>query len=161
MTASVVCNAGPLIALAIADQLRVLPALYQRVLVPEAVIREVVLSGTGRTGAREVEVASWIEVVPAGSVEPLLAAELGAGESQVIDLAVRLKARLDLLDERRARRVASQVYNLRVRGTAGLLVEAKRAGLVPRVRPLLEAMVGKGYFLSARLVEICCQEAGE
>lgn len=37
---------------------------------------------------------------------------------------------------------------LRVKGRAGLLVAAKRAGLVGEVRPLLDSMVKKGYFLS-------------
>jgi predicted nucleic acid-binding protein len=41
----IVCNAGPLIALAFVDQLQLLPALYQNILVPEAVWREVVDSG--------------------------------------------------------------------------------------------------------------------
>jgi uncharacterized protein len=87
------------------DHLHLLPALYRRVLAPEAVIREIVESGMGRIGSREVESAPWLEIVPSGNVDPLLPAELGPGESQVIDIAVRLSARLVLLDERRARRI--------------------------------------------------------
>ncbi|HVT18236.1 MAG TPA: DUF3368 domain-containing protein [Thermoanaerobaculia bacterium] len=46
-----------------------------------------------------------------------------------------------MIDERRARRIAAQVYGLAVKGTAGILVEAKRAGIVSKVRPLLEDML--------------------
>lgn len=54
-----------------------------------------------------------------------------------------------------------QIYGLAVRGTVGILVEARRRGLLPMIRPLLESMARKGYFLSARLIETACREAGE
>jgi len=158
----VVCNAGPLIALAGIAQLPLLRALYRRILVPEPVIEEVVRSGAGRAGAIEIASAQWLEVVsPPTEPDALLAAELGTGESAVLRVAARLRAPLVLIDERRARRIATQVYRLKVRGTAGVLVEAKRGGFIPTIRPLLEAMVQNGYFLSTRLVETACSAAGE
>ena len=158
----IVCNAGPLIALALAGQLRVLGELYQRVLVPEAVIYEVTGAGAGRVGAEKVASSSWLERVPPGpSLEPLLAKELGPGEAAVISAAHRLGARLVLIDERRGRRIAEQAYGLRVKGTAGVLVFAKRAGLISAVRPCLEAMRSGGYYLSQRLFERALEEAGE
>jgi uncharacterized protein len=157
----IVCDAGPLIALALVDRLQLLPALYQSILVPEAVWREVVDSGFGRTGAAELKNASWIEVIPSVSVDPFLEAELGRGESEVIALAIARKAALVLLDELMARRVAGQVYGLRVKGSAGLLVQARKAGMIPEVRPLLHAMKKRGYYLSERLIERACREAGE
>ncbi len=139
-----------------------MPALYRRIVVPDLVIAEIVQSGAGRAGAIEVGSASWIEVgASAGETDPLLVAELGAGESAVLSTAAQLRAPLVLIDERRARRIATQVYGLTVRGTAGILVEAKRHGLLPMIRPLLEGMTRKGYFLSARLIETACREAGE
>jgi predicted nucleic acid-binding protein len=124
----IVCNAGPLIALALVGQLEVLPALYRNILVPEAVRREVVDSGFGRAGSTELKLAPWIEVVPSIAVDSLLEAEVGRGESQVIALARAREAALVLIDELLARRVAAQVYGLRVKGSAGILVQAKRAG---------------------------------
>lgn len=142
--------------------LDLLEKLYRRVLVPEAVLHEVVSSGAGRVGARQVAAASWLERVQSPSPpDPLLAQELGPGEAEVIAVAYHLKARLTLLDERRARRIAEQAYRLRVKGSAGVLVAAKRAGLVRQVRPLLESMSAQGYFLSQRLIARACQEAGE
>lgn len=158
----IVCNSGPLIALSFIDSLPLLRELYRQVLVPEAVLREVVESGAGRTGAREVASAAWLQrVAESESPDPLLAKELGPGEAAVIATAHQRGARLVLLDERRARRIAEQAYGLRVRGTAGVLVSAKRAGLVALVRPLLLKMSERGYFLSERLVARACEEAGE
>jgi len=158
----IICNAGPLIALSLVRNLDLLHRLYDRVLVPEAVVHEVVESGTGRAGALEVEAASWLEQVSLDAPpEPLLAKELGAGEAAVITVAHRLSATLVLLDERRARRIAEQAYGLRVKGSAGILIAAKRANLIPAVKPLLTAMADQGYFLSRRLIERACQEVGE
>ena len=158
----IVCNAGPLIALAMVGHLDLLAKLYRRVLVPEAVFREVTGSGVGRIGAAEVASASWLEHVSGDlSVEPLLAKELGPGESEVIAAAHHLGARLVLIDERRARLIAEQAYGLRVKGSAGILVAAKRAGLISAVHPLLERMRAQGYHLSQRLIDRAVLEAGE
>jgi predicted nucleic acid-binding protein len=158
----IVCNTGPLIALSMAGHLDLLARLYHRVFVPEAVLREVVGAGTGRIGAAEVASAGWLERVSGElPVEPLLAKELGPGESAVIAAAHHLGARLVLIDERRARRIAEQAYGLRVKGSAGILVAAKRAGLIPAVQPLLERMRAQGYYLSQRLIDRTLVEAGE
>jgi hypothetical protein len=88
-------------------QLNVLSALYPSVLVPEAVWREVTGAGVGRPGARELLATSWTTRV---TVDPppdrLLLEELGEGEAEAITLAVRREAKLLLMDDRRAHRVA-------------------------------------------------------
>ncbi len=59
----IVCNAGPLIALSIVGQLGLLEKLYRRVLVPHAVIQEVVGAGAGRIGAAEVAVETPVKSI--------------------------------------------------------------------------------------------------
>ena len=66
-----------------------------------------------------------------------------------------------LIDERKARRIAHTIYGLEVRGTRGLLVEAKRRGLIAGVRPALEAMIAGGYFIGPQLMAECPRRAGE
>ena len=158
----VICNAGPLIALSLIRRFDLLAQLYGRVLIPQAVFQEVVESGAGRAGAIETRSAPSIEPLRLERPpDPLLAKELGSGEAEVIAAGYALGARLVLIDERRARRIAEQAYRLRVKGSAGILVSAKRAGLLPSVRPLLEEMGRRGYFLSERLIERACTEVGE
>jgi len=116
----------------------------------------------GRIGAEEIASADWMERIPdLPPLEPLLMKELGPGESAVIAAAHHLRARLVLLDERRARRIAEHAYGLRVKGSAGVLVAAKRAGLVSVLRPLLEQMRAQGYYLSQRIIDRALLEAGE
>jgi predicted nucleic acid-binding protein len=154
----VVCDTGPLIALTLIDQLQILHRLYPRVLVPRAVLDEVTAGGVNRPGASAIIGAEWLVALDDIAPDPLLAGEL---EASVIAAAYRLQARLAVLDERKARRIAARAYGLRVKGTAGILVAAKRAGLIAEVRPLLASMVGKGYFLSRRLIARAASEAGE
>jgi predicted nucleic acid-binding protein len=91
----------------------------------------------------------------------LLLAELDTGEAAVIMAALQLGVSSVLLDERKARRVAARVYGLQVKGTAGLLVEGKKHGLIEAVRPCLEAMIEGGYFLGPNLVAACLSATGE
>jgi len=128
----VVADASPLIALARIGRLELLHSALGRLLLPEAVWREVVEAGLDRAGAGEVWQANWIErrsVVDAGLVA-LLRQDLGAGESETIVLAREVGADLVLMDERMGRAAAKRL-GLRVIGLAGVIVEARERGLVP------------------------------
>jgi len=157
----IVCNTGPLIALSMVGQLDLLRRLYHRVIVPTTVFREVVAGGSRQIGVAEIAGADWLERSDLAVPEPLLALELGPGEAAVLATAFQLQAQLVLIDERRARRIAEQAYGLRVKGSAGILVSAKRAGLIPAVLPYLGAMAREGYYLSRRIIERAAAEAGE
>jgi hypothetical protein len=158
---AVVADSGPLIALALGRCLHLLRDLYGKVLVPEAVWREVTEAGHGRTGAAEMAAASWLERTTVGrSPDPLLRAELGPGEAEAISLAADRNGLL-IVDERQARRIAEMAYGLRVRGTVGTLVLAKRRHLVAEVRPILEGMREGGYYLADTLIEAACESVGE
>lgn len=157
----IVCNSGPLIALSMVGQLDLLKKLYRRIIIPEAVFREVVSAGSGRIGASEIADADWLELSDLAVPEPLLALELGPGEAAVLATGYQMRAQLVLIDERRARRIAEQAYGLRVKGSAGVLVSAKRTGLIQSVLPYLNLMVEQGYYLSRGILERAAAEAGE
>ena len=140
--------------------LELLSRLYDPVIVPRAVFEEVTVAGFGLPGAEELGKSGWRS--SAGSTpDPLLLQELGLGEAEVITAARELGAGRVILDDLRARRIASIAYGLPVRGTAGVLVEARRRGLIPAVRPLLSEIRSHGYFISDRILERACKAAGE
>lgn len=157
----VVSNSGPIIALSGVGRLDLLKAVYGSVEVPLAVFREVVAGG-GRPGAADLQAAAWIVRADLSQrPDPYLIAELGPGEAEAIALAAERPGTLVLLDERRARRIAQLAYGLKVRGTLGTLVAAKRIRAVEAIRPLLKAMQRNGYYLADELVERVCREVGE
>lgn len=158
---SVVCNTGPLIGLCKIHRIQLLPQPFDQVLVPAEVINEL-SAATRLPEARAILSVPGIE--SAGLENPperMLLMELDRGEAAVIALAIERGINRVLIDERKARRVASLAYKLTVVGTGGLLVMAQRAGLIGGVRPLLEEMRQKGYFLSDRLIEAICRECAE
>ena len=162
MLERVVVNSGPLVALSLAGRLDLLPALCREFWIPEVVYREVTVAGVGRPGADGLSDARWAaHVRPAPEPDPLLIAELDAGEAAVIALARASLPCLAIIDEKRGRRIARHVYGLPVKGSAGLLVMAKRRGLLQDLRATLLDLRRAGYFLSDAVVENACRAAGE
>lgn len=85
---------------------------------------------------------------------------LDLGEAATISLAVHVSASLVLMDERKGRKIAREVYGIAVIGTGRLLVEAKRATLISSVRPAIEQMRANGYWLADNIVAEILQQAG-
>jgi predicted nucleic acid-binding protein len=159
---SAVSNTGPLIALAKVDLLPMLRSLFGRVRVPPAVQREL-LAGTGDDVTRlQLAFADFLDVepppAPAQEVSDAVR-HLGAGEQEAVRLALHLRALL-LIDDHAARSVAKGT-GLAITGTAGVLIQAKAAGLVPAVSPVLIEMRAKGYWLSDGLLDAAARMAGE
>lgn len=154
----VVPDAGPLIYLAGAGQLSLLPRLFAQVIVPQLVYDEVVVHGAGQIGAAEVEAATWLHVADATPDGSLLAV-LDKGEAAAIPLAQRLGATL-LVDDGDARALAIE-RGLVVIGTLGVLVLAKRRGLVTQVAPIIELMQGLGMFVASALHSAVLRAADE
>jgi predicted nucleic acid-binding protein len=145
----VVSDTSAITNLAAINQLRLLPLLYQQVIIPEAVYRELVDIDPPVPGSAEVEAASWLEVklVSNREVVDRLQNEvrLDPGESEAIALALELGANLLLIDERRGRAEADRL-GIRITGLLGILVEAKRKNLIGAVKPLMDALIATSDF---------------
>jgi len=155
-----IADSGPLIALASVQKLDILPKLYRRVAAPMAVINEVVASANLRPGYDLLHQAPWLEQLERSESLDALSIVLGRGESEAIHVARQEPTSLLLLDDAQARRAATAL-GLIVTGTAGVLVRAKREGFIESVRPLLLQMKDHGYYLSNKVIEYACREAGE
>ena len=162
MIEQAVVNSGPLVALSMLGQLELLPALYAECWMPQTVYNEVAVAGIGKPGAISLQAADWQARVRAGPVpDPLLVMELDAGEAEVISLARHLSPCMAIIDERRGRRIAQQVYGLPVKGTAGILVEAHRRGLISAVRSRLLELRAAGYFIADSVIAAASHAVGE
>ena len=158
----VVANAGPLITLAKINQFDLLKELFGSVVVPVAVLDEVVRRGAAMPGAQETMNADWIEtrVVADDLAVSILRESIGAGESEVIVLAQELDADLLLLDDALARRKAERV-GLNVIGTLGVLLLAKQRGYLEMVKPVLGELQQTDFRASVRVYEEVLSKAGE
>jgi predicted nucleic acid-binding protein len=149
----VVADSSALIALNDVIMLDRLSPLFEEFLVPRAVEEEI---------ARTVSLRAWMTpVVVSPPIHPLIAAAgLDPGEAEALSLAIERPGHSVLVDERRARRTA-KALGLPVIGTVGLVVRAKNDGLIGSIRPILEALVRKRFFLSDSLIEDALRDAGE
>lgn len=160
-----VCNTGPLIALAKTNHLTLIERLaFRQVCIPPDVHKELWGRIGPETMAIEAALQNFIHVaapkVGLTDSEQVLS-QLDSGERQVLQLGLSITdSALLLLDDQAGRRTASSL-GLSVIGTAGLLLLAKRRGLIPEVMPLLEAIRGNGYWLSDKLLEHVQQLAAE
>ena len=84
-----------------------------------------------------------------------LSTELDAGEAETIVLARQEQADVILIDEKEARRAARRL-GMHVLGTVGLLIWARRQGLISSLSMQLEALQEEGGF---RLSQELCAEA--
>jgi predicted nucleic acid-binding protein len=145
----VVSDSSPLILYSRIHRLDLLQAVFRDVLVPPAVYAEVVAAGSNRPGAAEVQAAAWIQLRPLAnprSVSALLP-RLDDGEAEAIVLAMELGGGVPLLLDDLAGRRLARDRGLRVLGSAGMLVEAKTAGLIVQVRPVLDELRTAGLWL--------------
>jgi predicted nucleic acid-binding protein len=157
----VVADAGPLIALARCQCLRLLPDVFAAIHLPRAVLEETT-ADLGRPGARDIAAfaASDAQVHPDRN-DALRAclAYLDEGEAQALSLAHSLGCGV-LMDERRGRAAARRL-GLPLFGVLGVLLMAKRKGLLCRVAPVLRCLQDKGYRIAPALIAATLEKAGE
>jgi predicted nucleic acid-binding protein len=64
LVSRIICNSGPSMALGILARLDVLKSLFDEVLVPEAVQKEIGQGGIKLAGLEDFRRADWIRIVP-------------------------------------------------------------------------------------------------
>jgi len=156
----VISNTSPLIGLFGINGFSLLRDLYTEVWIPRKVEKEF-LAINKAIHREALQNAPWIKVVDLTNPQSTAAYQgIDAGEAEVFALAAEHDARLVFLDENKARQKAREI-GLTVKGTVGILLEAKREGLIDVIKPLLIQLRDNGMHLSESLINDALQEAGE
>lgn len=160
-----VSNTGPIIALAKIGHLSLLQALgWDSVLIPPRVHRELFGKIGPESAHIDAALTTFLRVVsPPDAPESLRSsvAGLDEGEQEVIVLAATLDEPSPVLLDDRAGRAIAKSLGLRVTGTVGVLLLAKKRGLITAVAPLLEKAREQGYWMSDALIRLAKGLAGE
>ena len=128
----VVADTSPIFYLLSIGQIKLLPLLFGKVFVPDAVDKEL-RHPTGPAVLREWSARPpWLEVIPIDLIDDAALRPLGAGERAAITLALSIHADLILIDERKGTAVAL-TKGFAVTGTLGILRLAARGGLIDLV----------------------------
>jgi predicted nucleic acid-binding protein len=157
-----VCDTTVLLYLGRIGQVDLLPALFAPVYVPEPVMLELDMGRLLRSDTFNPKDCAWATpaVVPQDAVDALPPNRLGAGERAVVAYAHAHQGCIAGLDDLQARRLAEGL-GLAVVGTPGVLLRAKRAGLLSTVRPLVDALNAQGFRLESNLYQDVLSLAGE
>jgi predicted nucleic acid-binding protein len=148
----VVSDTSPINYLILIEEIEILSALYERVLIPESVYQELQHSNVALAVRNWIaQTPKWLEVRSViGIPDPILEG-LDPGERDAISLALRLKIETILIDEREGRR-AAQHHKIQVIGTLGVLEHASTRGLLA-LGPALSRLQKTSFRVRSEIIE--------
>jgi len=155
-------NASPVILLGKIHQIHLIEAMSPAFRIPRAVVEEI------GAGCSDDPAVKWLNgrsvvghIVDAPPAPQFLTQwDLGAGETAVISLALAETGAVAVLDDLAARKFAL-AFHVPLVGTLGLLVRAKKAGLVGLIAPLLQELESAGASLSPAITRRALELANE
>ena len=147
----VVADASPLIGLDRIGRLDLLPGVFLELAAPPAVAAEF---------GRRPDWLAEVRVERPAQTAVLLELRFGPGEAEALAVALERPGTALVVDERRARAFAAR-RGIAVVGTAGVLLRAKRVGLLRAVRPVLDDLLASGFRLSDALYRGVLERAAE
>jgi predicted nucleic acid-binding protein len=141
MKRTVVADASCLIVLKNIDEFSLLEKIFGELLITPEVESEFGL-----------ELPNWIKVESARDFErqKVLRLVLDSGEASSIALCLEQENSLLIIDERKGRGIAKEL-NLRIIGTIGILIEAKKLGLIDSPENILDKLQNAGFRISKQL----------
>ncbi|MFH1076882.1 MAG: DUF3368 domain-containing protein [Pseudomonadota bacterium] len=156
----IVSDATPIIAFSKINRLTLLQEIVSKIIIPEEVSRE--LFAYGKPDIEKLERCAWIRIekIESQNDVDLLLPALDRGEAEVIILAKELKADLVVIDELTARKVAVMM-ELPLIGTIGLLIAARKKGLITKLKPVWDDMRACGIRYGELFYQKVLAEIGE
>ncbi len=144
----VITDTSPIQYLHQINQLNLLPTLYGRIRMPQAVADELAQGRVQGISLPDPTSLSWITLCPLSpsTLIPDLS-NLGAGEHEALSLATTIPDSLVILDDALARSYAQQL-NIPMTGTLGVLLKGKQAGHIEAIAPLLDQLNTLNFRLS-------------
>ena len=149
----IICDASPLIVLAKSDLLELLPGQFSEVIVPQAVVDEILAGPLDDPLRRLISEIEWLKHVQNDPpLSPLGSWQLGRGESEVIEYARLQRNCAVLMDDRAARRAAIAI-GINVYGTLGIIAKAVYQGKIKSFYEAVEALKAVGLYLKGDVIE--------
>jgi predicted nucleic acid-binding protein len=153
-----VVNASPVITLAKAGHLTLLTALADEVLLPVAVIAELLAAPASDPARQAIEQGWGNHISPVDVPAIVLEWGLGAGETAVIAAALESQERTAVLDDAQGRKCA-RALGVPVIGTLGVVLRAKKMGHVPSATNVLRDLRDAGLYLDSTIIAAAIEQS--
>lgn len=92
--------------------------------------------------------------------QQLLELQLDKGESSAIALALEIPESTIILDDIKARKIASRL-GINYTGTIGVIIKAKLKGIIPSIKPIIEKIKQTDFRISIEIEFQALKEANE
>ena len=156
-----IINTSPLIFLSQGGMISLLQILNHEIIVPQAVYDEISVYGANDKTAKILQETDWLKVQVTYNVPTIITNwDLGRGESEVLTWGYMNRGAEIVVDDLAARRCA-MTLDIPVRGTLGLVLLAKKRGIIPLARPVLEQLKKAGMYLSNSVINQALAQVGE
>lgn len=111
--------------------------------------------------AKSLKNTYWLEIVASPPTPEIISDwALGPGESSVLSYAYANPGVEAIIDDLNGRKCAS-LLKIPVRGTLGIILVAKKRGLIPKARPVIEELIRSGLYLSRQILDEALRRVGE
>lgn len=156
----VVTNTTPIISLLKLNRLDLLHKIYEKIKIPEAVFNDIE-AGSKKKYYKNIKKFNWINIVEIQDKKALnYFLDLDIGEAEAIVLASEIDTDLLIIDEKLGRYHAKHA-NLKIIGTLGVLIKAKKLGYINSLKPIIDELSEKGIWIDNNLKKTILQEVDE
>jgi predicted nucleic acid-binding protein len=156
-----ILNASPIILLGKADLLKIISPLAKAWIVPEAVILEVEAKRSIDHYLSDISCNAKVIQKKVSTIHPSITAwDLGQGESEVLTLALKKPGAGVVLDDLQARKCAT-LFDIPLIGSLGLIVLAKRKGLINLAKPEIDRLIAVGLHIDPAMITRILVAIGE
>ncbi|MCR4900379.1 MAG: DUF3368 domain-containing protein [Treponema sp.] len=158
----VIVNSTPLIVLSNINYLHLLKDLYKDIYIPQAVYDEV--TAKNDSACQQIKNnLNWIHIckIQDQSQKRMYQAKLHDGEVEVMILAQENQNKdLVIIDDNSAKKTAKYL-GLTVTGSLGVILKAKKQGLIHSVITLMNQLIQNGFYITPEVYDFVKDEAGE
>ncbi|MEW6006818.1 MAG: DUF3368 domain-containing protein [bacterium] len=133
--------------------------MFTKIVVPDEVYQEISVKDEG--GLTFLFLDKHFEKIGDIVIPPSIVAwDLGKGEGSVLSFALKNPEFWAIIDDKEARRCAVSL-GCRYIGTVGIILLAKRRGIILSVKEALNKLRNTGLWLSEVFIKEVCQKANE
>jgi len=147
----VIADTSCLILLSKIEESNILDQLFEEVYITDDIKKEF-----GRKLPRWIKINNTKDEI----YKRVLEIELDPGEASALALGFDLSDSILILDDQKARETAEKL-DLKYTGTFGVLLRAKKMGLIKELKPISEKIKATNFRFSDRLFSLLLEEAGE
>lgn len=160
MPEQAIVNSSPLIFLSKAGHLDLLRLAGDLVVVPDSVILEINRRGDQDITVQALKQAKWLQPISVIPETLIQSWDLGIGETAVLSYALHKESIKAVIDDGLARKCA-ETFEIPLLGTLGLVLKAKKQGVIPKARPVVIELKRHGMYLKEKTLNQALALVGE